>query len=81
MSDHNWRERMHDNFMGLDFMRQKEANQQRTELSTGEFPLPAQALERVPQDLLADIFHAQRKLLAELERLRRENRALQVNAR
>ena len=55
-----------------------ERRRQLDELGSGEYPLPRAALDRLPQGALADIFHAQRKLLAELERLRQE---LRKNAR
>ena len=43
-----------------------------------EFPLPRTALMELPQEALADIFHAQRKLLAELQDLRDKRERLQI---
>jgi hypothetical protein len=46
------------------------------DITTGEYALPSGALDELPQAATAEIFHAQRKLLAELQRLRDANERL-----
>lgn len=47
-------------------------------METNEYPLPARAMSEIPQEQAAEIFAAQRKLLAELQRLRDANQRLRV---
>ena len=47
-----------------------------TELAACEFSLPVDALNHVPQEALEALFKAQRELLAELQRLRDQDRQL-----
>lgn len=45
---------------------------------TDEYSLPVQALGAIPQQQAAEIFAAQRTLLAELQRLRNANERLHI---